>query len=243
MMPESWPSPLKLEVKISRTTQHSLSKRDLEGITPNGYAAVLITERLQRGPRWVLLPVSQLKQGGYTDAELCQLADSSQAELCRELNRIWSNWILDESVWTKLLAQDHMMIKAAIEWCLQQHPPRVNQSSGNLRENKLAAALQCFRAKLDEFLTSEKGPQQEGFIHQYLLAHALETIGYEPTVNPVGVPDISAVRSESSSARIDSIRERLRHWHPSKPELKTLRDDLLASSDDDLKAICRALTG
>ena len=237
-MSEGWPESLKLEVKVSRTTKHQLSERDLKGIAPDGYAAILITGRLQHGPRWVLLPARQLQPGGYNDADLSRLADTIQPELCNELNKTWSNWILDESVWSKLLQQDHMKIKGAIEWCLKSHPPRVNKTGGNLRENRLAEALQRFRSRLDAFLLpSDNSAQQEGFIHQYLLAHALEKIGYAATVNPVGVPDIAAVKKERGAAGNETLRDKLLRWNPETPELKKLREQLLANSAETLEKL------
>ena len=237
-MSEGWPESLKLEVKVSRTTKHQLSERDLKGIAPDGYAAILITRRLQHGPRWVLLPARQLQPRGYNDADLSRLADTIQPELCNELNKTWSNWILDESVWSKLLQQDHMKIKGAIEWCLKSHPPRVNKTGGNLRENRLAEALQRFRSRLDAFLLpSDNSAQQEGFIHQYLLAHALEKIGYAATVNPVGVPDIAAVKKERGAAGNETLRDKLLRWNPETPELKKLREQLLANSAETLEKL------
>jgi hypothetical protein len=237
-MAERWPNPLKLEVKVSRSTVHHFSERDLKGVASDGYVAVLIAERLLHGPRWLLVPANQLQAHGYENTELCPLGESVQPGLCRELNRVWSDWILDDGVWEKLFQQDHMKIKSAIEWCLQHHPPRANKSSGNLREGRLAEALRLFRAKLDQFLTGANSPQQEGFIHQYLLAHALEKLGYHVTVNPVGVPDISATLINTlDSTQTQTVRDKLLGWQPTNSDSQNLRDLLLQHSDETLETL------
>jgi len=233
----SWSNPLKVEVKSSRSTTHQLSERDLDGIAPDGFAAVLITARLLKGPRWVLCPAHVLTPGGHDDKELAVLAETVQADLCTNLNRIWSNWILDESVWNKLFLQDHMKIKAAIKWCLRQHPPRENQCKGNLREGKLADALDRFRSALDKFLSAETGPKQEGFIHQYLLGDALEQLGYELTENPIGVPDINATLRIGSNAVRNGIRQNVQQWQPQSNSLVQLREQLLKLTDAELEAL------
>ncbi|HEV2045635.1 MAG TPA: hypothetical protein VGQ95_03455 [Chthoniobacterales bacterium] len=236
-MSESWPNPLKLEVKSSRSTTHQLSERDLDGINPDGFAAVLITDRWLKGPRWVLCPAQFLRPGGHNDKELAAVAETNQADLCGKLNRIWSNWILDESVWSKLFLQDHMKIKAAIKWCLQHHPPRQNKSKGNLHEGRLADALDRFRSALDKFLSAETGPKQEGFIHQYLLGDALEQLGYELTENPIGVPDIRATLPVGSNAVRNGIRQNVQQWKPQNNSLVQLREQLLKLTDAELEAL------
>ena len=181
--------------------------------------------------------------GGHSDDALAQLDDPSQADLCQALNRYWSNWILDEAMWAKFLAQGQMGLQDALEWCLRQEQARLNRSSGNIRESKLADALQRFRAALDRFLTDVNGPQQEGFIHQKLLAHALTTIGYTLTENPIGVPDITASRNQDGPPRMDVLREKLLLWHPSNPELQALRNNLLSASDPDLETVFKIFGG
>jgi hypothetical protein len=239
-MPDNLPNPLKLEVKVSRTTAHALSQRDLDGVKPGGYAAILITERRHHGPRWLLLPGELLQPGNHTDAALCAVGGPVPSALENEVNRIWSDWILDETVWSRLFEQDHIKIKAGIEWCLKQHPPRVNRSIGNLRETRLADALRRFREGLDHFLSVEEGPKQEGFIHQYLLAHALEKVGYMATVNPVGVPDISGILRLAAAS---DLLERVMDWQPDTPEEKALKGSLEKCSAGSLEVLRKILNG
>ncbi len=234
------PNPLKLEVKVSRTSTHTLSQRDLDGVKPGGYAAILITDRRHHGPRWLLLPGGVLQPGSHTDAALSATRGCAPSELEDELNRIWSDWILDETVWSRLFQQDHIKVKAGIEWCLQQHPPRMNRSAGNLRETRLADALRRFRAGLDRFLSAEEGPKQEGFVHQYLLAHALEHVGYEATVNPIGVPDISGMLR--AGARPDLI-QKVTAWQPVSAEEKALKSTIEKCSAASLEALRNVLNG
>lgn len=242
LMPENLPTTLKLEVKTSRTTSHQLSPRDLDGIGPDGFVAVLITERLQRGPRWILVPGDQLQAGTHTDSGLCKGAEKIQPELCSKLNGFWSDWILDGTVWEKLFEQEHIKIKAGIEWCLQHHPPRINQSTGALREIRLASAIQNFRSALDERVSKESGPKQEGFIHQYLLVHALELLGYSATVNPVGVPDINATLGAGKSAAGLSLQEKIFRWNPADKATRDMRDQLLTAPVEALDALRKILS-
>lgn len=226
-MPETYPSQLKIEVKTSRDSQHELSERDLDGIKPDGYAAVLVTERLYHGPRWVLVPGSHLSPGSHADSDLDQLARNVLPDLTAALNRFWSNWIMDDSVWQRIFAQQNMPLLAALDWCLQNHPPRSNQSQGNLREGRLVDALALFRDALDKFVET-KGPQQEGFVHQRLLACALEQLGYRLNENPIGVPDILATwTGHDPKLTIGDLRERLQGWDPAEPQLRELRERLL----------------
>lgn len=191
-MPEPFPAALKIEVKTARDTRHQLSERDLNGIRPDGYAAILLTERLHHGPRWVLVPVALLTAGCHTDADIASLARDVLPELTAAINRFWSNWILDENLRDRLFAQIPMKLREALDWCLTNHVPRENRSTGNMREGRLASALADFRTSLDRFV-GVNGPQQEGFVHQSLLAQALISLGYRLNENPVGVPDISAI--------------------------------------------------
>ena len=112
-MPDGWPNQLKSEVKTSRDNQHKLSERDLAGIRPDGYTTVLIGGRVHHGPRWILLPASLLTPGGFSESTLSQLGEGVQPDLCDRINLIWSDWILDESVWRKLFEQHHMELQAA----------------------------------------------------------------------------------------------------------------------------------
>lgn len=194
-MPDGWPNQLKIEVKTSRDDQHKLSERDLAGVRPDGYTAVLIGGRVHHGPRWILAPASLLKPGSFSETGLSQLGEGVQPDLCDRINLIWSDWILDESVWGKVFEQHHMALLAALDWSLQNNPVRHNQSIGNMREVRLADALSRFRDGLDHFVGSN-GAQQEGFVHQRILGHALQRLGYRLTSNPIGVPDISAVWAE-----------------------------------------------
>jgi hypothetical protein len=237
-----WPDPLKLEVKISRSDRHVLSKRDLSGITPGGYAAILITRQLLHGPRWVLVPARQLRARSYEDAELAELSGTNPEEVTRNLNAKWSDWILDESVWCKLLAQGHLNVKAGVDWCAQEHPPRVNKSPGGMRELRLAEALERFRRAVDEAHGSQSGPQQEGFIHQYLLANALDQTGCRATVNTIGVPDIYATRG-GAQGRGRTVRERLEEWEPADAGLQKLREHLLTIKDDGALEALRQVIG
>jgi len=232
------PNPLKLEVKASRTRSHTLLQRDLDGVKPGGYAAILITDRRHHGPRWLLLPFQILQPGSHTDAALSASRGIAQWELEDELNRIWSDWILDETVWSRLFEQDHIKIKAGIEWCLKQHPPRMNHSAGNLRESRLADALRRFRERLDSFLSVEEGPKQEGFIHQYLLAHALEQVGYAATVNPIGVPDLSGVLR---AGPLTDLVEKVKAWQPVSAEEKALKSTLGKCCPASLEALRKVL--
>ncbi len=236
-MPEALPSVLKLEVKISRATKHSLSDRDLSGIAPDGFAAILISSRVLHGPRWLLVPARHLQAGNHDETDLCTLVDGGHPALCQGLDRIWSDWLLDDTVWAKLFQQDHMKIKPAIDWCLQHHPPRRNKSQGNLREGRLADALQRFREELDR-RHDENSAQQEGFIHQYLLAYGLEKLGYNATVNPVGVPDIAAVLlSETARSSCANTRQKLKEWNPVDADQKSLREFLLRQPEAALTAL------
>ena len=240
-MSAEWPDSLKLEVKISRSERHRLSKRDLLGISPGGYAAVLITKRICYGPRWVLVPAQRLQARSYKDGELADLSGGEE-ELSRELNVKWSDWILDERVWGKLLEQGQLKVKEAVEWCAKEHPPRVNRSGGVVREQKLADLLQRFRRAVDEAFGSGNGAQQEGFIHQYLLANALDRTGYHATVNTNGVPDICATRNDAEGPG-RTVRERLQAWEPSDGELQQLREYLLRIKDDDILETLRQVIG
>jgi len=240
-MPDGWPNQLKIEVKTSRDNQHKLSERDLAGIRPDGYTAVLIGGRVHHGPRWILLPASLLTPGGFSQSTLSQLGEGVQPDLCDRINLIWSDWILDESVWCKLFEQHHMELQAALDWCLQNHSARRNQSTGNVREGRLADALSRFRDDLDRFVGSN-GAQQEGFVHQRILGHALQRLGYRLTSNPIGVPDILAVwagRDETATSK--TLRRQLQEWMPESEESARLRNVLLSFSDDALQALHRVL--
>src|SRR5215472_14253334 len=115
-MADGWPAQLKIEVKTSRDRQHQLSERDLAGIRPDGYAAILIGDRVCRGPRWIFVPASLLSAGGRDEPTICQLEDHMLAGLCEKINLSWSDWILDESVWRRLFEQQHMELLSALDW-------------------------------------------------------------------------------------------------------------------------------
>jgi hypothetical protein len=144
------------------------------------------------------------------------------------LNQAWSDWILDEKVHAILFAQKNVQPKDAIKWCLQSHPAQPNQFSGAVREGKLQQALARFRGQLDDFLDSDKGPQQEGQVHQYILGDAIARLGYDVTNNPVGVPDIDAVlRTGLAATGGQDLRAKLEEWQPESEPLQNLRRQLL----------------
>lgn len=236
-MAESRPSRLKIEVKTSRDAQHQLGERDLDGIRPDGYVAVLLMDRVCRGPRWVLVPGRLLAPGGYADRKLDDLSRETLPELTAALNRLWSDWILDESVWMRMFQQTQMDALPALEWCLRHHRPRANKSQGNIREGRIVEALGRFRSDLDKFVKGS-GAQQEGQVHQRLLSYALVQVGYQLSSNPIGVPDISALWCGSPiKAGIEGLRGRLQAWDPAEVELREVRALLLGVSDSGLRAV------
>lgn len=195
-MPDSLPEKIVIEVKFSRASVYTLGERDLEGIKPDGHVAVLIENRLLKGPRWVLVPFSQLSDGSSEEQELCDAGQDVLPEITKVLNAFWSNFILDAKMGKLLLGQS-VSIQEASKWCLKNHVPRQSAFAGAVRESRLKAALDKFRKGVDE-KCEDNGPQQEGFVHQYVLAQGLKELDYQVTVNPIGVPDIKALRGNNN---------------------------------------------
>jgi hypothetical protein len=229
---------LSLEVKTSRSGGLQIGERDIDGIGPSGYVVVLLTDRMLHGPRWILIPARGIQAKGYSEAELAESAD--EGGIVRELNRGWSDWILDREAWARVLEPGVTRIPERIRWCRREHPPRVNLTSDNLREVKLAEALAAFRDRIDQVATGGSGAQAEGQLHQTLLGDVLEQMGYEVTVNPVGVPDIVAKRPAEATA---DLRARLESWQPASERLGSARRILLALDSEELRLVVRQLRG
>jgi hypothetical protein len=236
-MTDRLPARVTIEVKTSRGTDLALSKRDIEGIAPDGFAAFLITSRVLGGPRWVLVCSRLLAPGAISEGEAVDLADADRApeSLIDSLNATWSNWVLDPGPREVALAQRTMTLQESIRWCIAEHPARHSSLSGAVRAGKLARALAVLRRRLDDVAEADTGPQQEGFVHQILLEHGFRTLGYEVTSNPVGVPDFDARLATARSSR--PVRDRLERWDPASPSLARLRDHLLSLDDDDLAEV------
>jgi hypothetical protein len=232
-----WPRELKLEVKTSRAGGFQIGTRDIEGVGAEGYICVLLNSRWLHGPRWVLVPSKELRARGYGEEELAESA--APGELAEELNRGWSDWVLDRDAWEVLLSPGVLGVAERVSWCRSEHPPRAHKAQGNLREVKLQAALEAFREKVDAVSAGDSGPQSEGQVHQALLGDVLVQLGYRATLNPVGVPDI--VATLSSSPELSAIHERLEHWVPSTAGLCEVRDLLLRLSSDDLRRLLEKL--
>lgn len=231
------PSELRLEVKSSRVGSYVLSERDLDGPGPGGFVVGLINDRLLRGPRWVLVPVRVLQARSYSETEFNVAA--TLADLAERLNEEWSTWILDRVAWERLFEPGATGIAERIRWCRRENPPRRNQSRGNVRETRLDAAFQEFRARLDQAATGESGSQVEGQVHQALLKDGLEQLGYVVLQNPVGVPDIVATREKNVEA--EEIRSRLASWEPSALRLKEVRRALLELEPAELRQLIETL--
>lgn len=238
MIPET-PRELRIEVKTSRSGGFQIGPRDIDGIGPGGYVAALLNDRLLHGPRWVLLPGRGLLPMGYDERGFAEL--EAAPELALSINRGWSDWILDRESWGQLLSEGAQNAAARIPWCRREHAPRMHQGQGNLREVKLDAALAAFRARLDEVAAGESGAQIEGQVHQALLGDVLEQLGYEVTLNPVGVPDIVAVLPVSATHR--DVRSRLTAWVPDSAGLQDARDAILTLSHEELEVLIRQLRG
>jgi hypothetical protein len=190
------PEPLKLEVKVTRGDRLSISTRDLEGLGEEGYLAFLVTDRLANGPRWVFIPRNHLTAGTYAQARLVTLGNGILPDLLKNLNRLWTDWVLDRPYWEVVLNQQNAPPARALNEMLQHRNPRESALSGHLREGMAANALTAFQEGIDTVANGNKGPQQEGLVHQHLLAYALKRLGYQVTVNPVGVPDLVATQVE-----------------------------------------------
>jgi len=192
----SLPKTLKLEVKAPRSTRYQLSARDIAGITPDGFLVALLTDRRLRGPRWVVVPAAQLSVGNASAKELA--ASEFAGSLAEMLNRGWSDWILDQSAWERLLEEGTSGVRSRMAWCRSQHPPRQNSATGLVREAKIVEALDALRMSIDNAVIGRSGAQQEGSIHQILLEDVIQLNGYKIIENPVGVPDIQAqLRSQT----------------------------------------------
>jgi len=245
--PGDLPAEIRIEVKTSRGQDFTLSDRDLKGIRPHGFAAILINSTRHKGPRWILVPATRIDPGTHTEATLVRTSKEAPgpAAVVSAINLAWSNWILDREVRAKLLAQDNMAPKDAIRWCLGRHPARASKYEGNVRQAKLAAALTDFRADLDAFLGNENGPQQEGQIHQYVLEDSLEHLGYAAINNPTGVPDIHArLRAAQPATTVrdpTQLRNRLTAWDPADAKLDAVRKTLLDLDDEHLAELVTLL--
>jgi len=237
-MPDAMPEHLRIEVKTSRTSTFILSARDIEGITPGGFAAILLTERRFRGPRWILAPAHLLQPGANSQEALAAAAEEGRVQLLTDpINTFWSNWILDAGIHEILFRQKNMSLQEAVRWCLGNNVPRENNTSGAVRETKLVEALEKFRSALDTSVESGNGSQQEGFVHQCLLEHAFRGLGYDVTNNPIGVPDFDAHLHGVAIKAAGEIRQRLRNWNPEDETLDDIRDRLLALDDINLEEI------
>lgn len=231
------PSELCLEVKTSRSGTIPIGERDLDGVGPSGYVVALLNDRLLHGPRWVLVRAVGLQARGYDERQLSELAESSP--LADPLNAGWSDWILDSQLCSRLFEAGTTGVAARVAWCRVEHPPRAHQSSGALREVKVAAALQEFRARIDAAASGGTGSQIEGQIHQSLLCDVIEQMGYAITPNPVGVPDI--VAKWRSGAVGAGIADRLAGWEPESAGLRAVRDLLKKVDEDEIRELVRKL--
>ena len=245
------PPEIRLEVKTSRSGVIPVSARDLAGVAdaPGGYLAALVNDRLLHGPRWVLVPVALMQARGWSEAELVEVASASLSDgmglalLTEGLNRRWSDWILDQRGWERILGAGTTGIAARVAWCRREHPPRVHAFTGAVREGKLAAALVTLRERIDIASPAGEagaGSQVEGQLHQGLLAHVLEEMGYEVTINPVGVPDIVAISSVSLSRRqigACDMRKRIEAWDPDSASLQQAKAVLLELSGEELESV------
>jgi hypothetical protein len=189
----SLPETLKLEVKAPRGSSYQLSERDIAGIMPDGFLIALLGDRRLRGPRWAIVKASHLSPGSRTAQQLvdCEVVDDASVML----NLGWSNWILDATAWSSLLELGTAGVRARMAWCRMHHPPRQSVAKGSIREAKLVDSLDAFRACVDKIAKSDTAAQQEGSIHQVLLEDVIQQSGYKIVENPVGVPDIVALRS------------------------------------------------
>jgi hypothetical protein len=233
------PRELRIEVKTSRSGSFQIGERDIDGIGPGGHVAALLTDRLLHGPRWVLVPARTLQSRGYGEKELADGAEDR--DLVVEINRGWSDWVLDRDAWEKLLEPGILDVAARITWCRRQHPPRAHQSRGNVRETKLHSALAALRARIDDVAAGDTGAQLEGQFHQSLLGDVLEQAGFDVTLNPVGVPDIVATRT--SAAATTDIRERLSGWEPPSPAIRVARDAVLDLEPEELAQFLSRIRG
>lgn len=231
------PGEVHLEVKTSRSGTIPIGDRDLVGVGPAGYVIVLLNDRLLHGPRWVLVRAVGLQARTYDERQLSELAEP--APLAVEINQGWSDWILDREAWSRLLEAGTTGVADRVVWCRSEHPPRAQQSTGALREVKLAAALQEFRGRIDAAAPGGTGSQIEGQIHQALLCDVLEQIGYAITPNPVGVPDIVAKRKTRGVAK--GIADRLAGWEPESARLRAVRDVLVGLEDGEMREVARVL--
>ncbi|MHC4548624.1 MAG: hypothetical protein ACYTEZ_07585 [Planctomycetota bacterium] len=236
-MTRELPAALKLEVKTSRAGKLTLDARDLAGITPDGYLAALLTERLAHGPCWVVVPRRGLHPGTYLDLELHGLREPGQLEAL--LNQGWSDWILDEEAWRCVLAEGVTQPAARIAWCRKEHPPRRNRSAGALRESKLFRKLEEFRAAVDAAAEAQSGSgaRAEGQLHQVLLEDVLTDLGYKILPNRVGVPDICAALKKGSAA--GRLRAQLEAWQPGSDALGRVRAALLDLDARELEELGR----
>jgi hypothetical protein len=231
------PGEVRLEVKTSRSGTLPIGKRDLIGVGPTGYVIALLNDRILHGPRWVLVRAAGLRARTYDDRQLAELAEASP--LAEELNQGWSDWILDREAWSRLLEVGTTGVAERVVWCRSEHPPRTQQSTGAVREMKLASALQEFRGRIDVAAPGGTGSQIEGQIHQALLGDVLEQIGYAITPNPVGVPDIVAKRR--SRGVTTGIVSRLAGWEPESARLRAVRDVLVGLDDGEMREVARVI--
>jgi hypothetical protein len=235
------PAEIRIEVKTSRSQGFTFTDRDLEGIRPDGHAAILIDSTRHNGPRWILVPATRIDPGTHTESTLVRTSEETPGPntVVSAINSAWSNWILDREVRRRLFKQANMPAKDAIKWCLERHPARTSKYEGHVRQAKLAAALTEFRNELDAFLGNENGPQQEGQIHQYILEDSLQYLGYIAINNPTGVPDIHARLSaaQTASAAPRDLRDKLASWQPTNAELDAVRKTLLDLDDEQLAQV------
>lgn len=236
-MTDDLPQNVRIEVKSSRTEDFTLSRRDIEGITPNGHAAVLLKSRHLKGPRWVLVPAHVLSPGAVNENQLSQLTEEEGAPtlLVEKLNKSWSDWVLDSGV-QDLFFKQPGALKEAIEWCLKNHPARPSRFQGSVREGKLSRGLRGFQSRLDQHVKGDSGPKQEGFVHQHLLEDAFRQAGYQVTNNNIGVPDFSATLvAEHGMTGI------LEAWSPEDPTLRQMREQIRGLNDEQRAELFEAL--
>ena len=234
-----FPGEIRVEVKTSRSGTIPIGTRDLEGVGPAGYVIALLNDRFLRGPRWVMARARGLQARSYDEASLAEVAEPSA--LVEGLNQGWSDWILDRDAWSRLFEAGSTGVAERVVWCRVEHPPRLIQLAGAVREMKLAAALAEFRARLDEVAPGGNGSQIEGQIHQALLGDVLQQMGYEITPNPVGVPDIVAKLRRPISA--DEVLARVRDWRPGSEPLREVRERLLRLGPDELRELLQVIRG
>jgi len=151
--------------------------------------------------------------------------------------------MLDTNCQRLLFKQENMGFRHALDWCLTHCYARENRTKDLVREGKVEKALKQFRGRIDKFVTTGNGPQEEGFAHQKILEIAFRELRYHVTNNSSGVPDFNAHLTIYPACNRRSPRRAIEKWKPSTKRLKRIRTLLKGANKTEIDEFMEILNG